>query len=119
MSPDTGFESFLISSTATSTALSIPRLIAIGFAPAVTALTPSRKIACARMVAVVVPSPATSEVLDATSRTIWAPMFVVWAWLLARFRFSPGSVFLLFGINGVLAELLIGGPALVMAPFWI
>jgi hypothetical protein len=24
---------------------------------------------------VVVPSPATSEVLEATSRTIWAPMF--------------------------------------------
>ena len=75
MSPETGFESFLISSTATSTALSIPRLMAIGFAPAVTALTPSRKIACARIVAVVVPSPATSEVFDATSRTIWAPIF--------------------------------------------
>ena len=75
MSPETGLESFLISSTATSTALSMPRLIAIGFAPAVTALTPSRKIACARIVAVVVPSPATSEVFDATSRTIWAPMF--------------------------------------------
>src|SRR6202166_1901668 len=30
---------------------------------------------CARMVAVVVPSPATSLVLDATSRTICAPMF--------------------------------------------
>src|ERR1017187_4574022 len=30
---------------------------------------------CARMVAVVVPSPATSLVLEATSRTIWAPMF--------------------------------------------
>jgi len=48
-----------------------------------------------------------------------APMFVVWARLLTRHRFSPGSVFLLFGLNGVLAELLIGGPALVMAPFWI
>src|SRR5881296_2550263 len=32
-------------------------------------------MACASTVAVVVPSPATSEVLDATSRTIWAPMF--------------------------------------------
>src|SRR6266849_4117388 len=30
---------------------------------------------CARMVAVVVPSPATSDVFDATSRTICAPMF--------------------------------------------
>ena len=45
-----------------------------------------------------------------TLRSI-APMFMVWAWLLARYRFSPGSVFLLFGINGVLAEFLIGGPA--------
>src|SRR5947199_5923139 len=32
-------------------------------------------MACARTVAVVVPSPATSLVLEATSRTIWAPMF--------------------------------------------
>jgi hypothetical protein len=59
------------------------------------------------------------EVVIWHSVIVIAPMFVVWAWLLARFRFSPGSVFLLFGINGVLAELLIGGPALLMAPFWI
>ncbi len=32
-------------------------------------------IACASTVAVVVPSPATSEVLQATSLTIWAPTF--------------------------------------------
>src|SRR5206468_7389478 len=32
-------------------------------------------MACASTVAVVVPSPATSDVLLATSRTIWAPMF--------------------------------------------
>ncbi len=32
-------------------------------------------MAWARMVAVVVPSPATSLVLEATSLTIWAPMF--------------------------------------------
>src|SRR5258705_6934176 len=32
-------------------------------------------MACARTVAVVVPSPATSEVFDATSFTICAPMF--------------------------------------------
>jgi hypothetical protein len=59
------------------------------------------------------------EVVVWHSVIVIAPMFVVWAWFLARFRFSPGSVLLLFGINGVLAELLIGGPALVMAPFWI
>src|SRR5262250_1159282 len=75
ISPLTSRESFLISSTATSTARSMPRLRAVGLAPAATVLTPSRKIAWARTVAVVVPSPATSLVLLATSRTICAPMF--------------------------------------------
>ncbi len=59
------------------------------------------------------------EVVVWHSVIVIAPMFMVWSWLLARFSFSPGCVFLLFGINGVLAELLIGGPALLMAPFWI
>src|SRR5450759_4938317 len=40
-----------------------------------TALAPSRTMACASTVAVVVPSPAMSLVLLATSRTICAPMF--------------------------------------------
>ena len=40
--PPTGFEIFLISSIAFSTAYSIPLLRSIGLAPAVTALTPSR-----------------------------------------------------------------------------
>src|SRR6266705_2878387 len=80
MSPFTSRESLLISPTATSTALSIPRLSAIGLAPAATVRAPSRKIACANTVAVVVPSPATSEVLEATSRTICAPMFSSGSW---------------------------------------
>src|SRR5207249_4489919 len=46
-------------------------------AAAVTDFRPSRKMACARTVAVVVPSPARSEVLVATSFTIWAPMFSI------------------------------------------
>src|SRR6476646_1597438 len=75
MSPLTSLWSFLISSTATSTARSMPRLSAVGLAPAATVLTPSRKIACASTVAVVVPSPATSDVFEATSRTICAPTF--------------------------------------------
>ena len=53
----------------------MPRFTAIGLAPAATVFAPSRKIAWASTVAVVVPSPATSEVLEATSRTICAPMF--------------------------------------------
>ena len=53
----------------------MPRLRSIGFRPAATALTPSRTIAWASTVAVVVPSPASVLVRVATSRTIWAPMF--------------------------------------------
>src|SRR5271156_6204991 len=75
MSPLTSLWSLLISPTATSTDFSMPRLRAMGLAPAATVFTPSRKMACASTVAVVVPSPATSAVFDATSRTICAPMF--------------------------------------------
>ena len=53
----------------------MPRFRTIGFAPAVTFLSPPRKMAWARTVAVVVPSPATSEVLAATSFSICAPRF--------------------------------------------
>src|SRR5256714_6444697 len=55
--------------------MSMPRLRSIGFMPAATALAPSRTIEWASTVAVVVPSPAISLVLEAPSRTIWAPMF--------------------------------------------
>src|SRR3990170_1473217 len=65
----------LIASTAATTAFSIPRLRAIGFAPAATLRMPWRTIARASTVAVVVPSPATSFVLVATSLASWAPMF--------------------------------------------
>src|SRR6266581_342047 len=71
----TFFEFFLRSSTMASTARSTPRLRSIGFIPAATPFAPSLTIAWARIVAVVVPSPACSEVFEATSRTICAPMF--------------------------------------------
>ena len=63
------------SSITQSVARSIPRLRSIGLMPAATDLNPSRVIACASTVAVVVPSPAVSEVRVATSRTSCAPMF--------------------------------------------
>src|SRR5438105_7780418 len=75
ISPRVGLESFFSASTTAATALSMPRLIAIGSLPAATSLLPSRKMACASTVAVVVPSPAMSEVREATSFTICAPMF--------------------------------------------
>src|SRR5690606_33364158 len=58
-----------------STADSMPRLSAIGLAPAATLRRPSRTMAWARTVAVVVPSPATSSVFLATSLTSSAPIF--------------------------------------------
>src|SRR3984893_16363100 len=71
----TFLEFFWRSATMVSTARSTPRLRSIGFMPAATALAPSLTIACASTVAVVVPSPAWSEVFEATSRPICAPMF--------------------------------------------
>src|SRR5213080_1034857 len=65
----------LISSTMTSTAFSRPCLRIIGLAPALTVRRPSLTIDWARTTAVVVPSPATSSVLVATSLSSWAPMF--------------------------------------------
>jgi hypothetical protein len=59
--------------TTSSTAFSIPRFSESGLAPAATFLRPWRTIAWARTVAVVVPSPATSLVAVATSRTSCAP----------------------------------------------
>src|SRR5947208_2225382 len=58
------FESFFSSSVTAPTAASTPRLSPIGLAPAVTLRSPSRKIACASTVAVVVPSPAMSDVFE-------------------------------------------------------
>ena len=65
--------------TAVATAASIPRRIPIGLAPAVTFLMPSRTMACVKTVAVVVPSPAISLVLEATSDTNLAPIFSKWS----------------------------------------
>ena len=75
LEPETGLERPLRSSTTLVTAMSMPRLRSIGFMPAATDFMPSRTIAWASTVAVVVPSPAMSLVFDATSRSICAPMF--------------------------------------------
>ncbi len=71
----TFLERFSKSDRAEATAASMPRFRSIGFMPAATALWPSRTMACVSTVAVVVPSPASSLVRDATSRTICAPIF--------------------------------------------
>mmetsp|Transcript_19522 Transcript_19522/g.41592 ORF Transcript_19522/g.41592 Transcript_19522/m.41592 type:complete len:254 (+) Transcript_19522:1159-1920(+) len=65
------------SSSTIFTAWSMPRLRSMGFMPAATALQPSRKMARAKTVAVVVPSPATSFVLLATVFTSCAPTLIM------------------------------------------
>src|SRR3989304_3362270 len=72
--PATGLGGAPSAATTASTPASMPRLRFIGLAPAATLRIPSRTIAWARTVAVVVPSPATSLVLVATSRASRAPM---------------------------------------------
>ena len=71
----TSLASLASSSATAATAASMPRLRAIGLAPAATLRRPSRTSAWARTVAVVVPSPATSSVFLATSLTSSAPIF--------------------------------------------
>jgi hypothetical protein len=62
-------------STATFRPRSRPRLMSMALAPATTLRTPSAKIAWARMVEVLVPSPTASPVRSAAWRSIWAPRF--------------------------------------------
>src|SRR6266550_1243484 len=66
---------FSSSATTVATACSMPRFTTIGLAPAVTTRRPSDTIAWPSTTAVVVPSPATSSVLVATSLRSCAPMF--------------------------------------------
>ena len=73
--PETGELMPFRASTAVSVAFFMPLRRTIGFAPAARFFMPSLIIACARTVAVVVPSPATSFVLVATSLRSCAPMF--------------------------------------------
>ena len=73
--PSTFLALAFTSSTTLATAVSMPRFRAIGSAPAARAFRPSLKTASASTVAVVVPSPAASEVLLAASLTSCAPMF--------------------------------------------
>jgi hypothetical protein len=60
------------------------------------------------------------EVVLLHSVVVFVPMFAVWAWLLGRYRFHPATVFLLFGVTGLLAETLSFGLANpLLAGFWI
>jgi len=49
------------------------------------------------------------------SVVVFVPMFVAWAWMLARWDFHPNAVFLAFGATGTLAEVSFGGPQQFLA----
>lgn len=60
------------------------------------------------------------DVVAFHSVVVFVPMFIAWAWMLARWDFSPAEVFLLFGLTGFLAEAQFAGTFnLAQAPFWI
>lgn len=52
------------------------------------------------------------------SVVIFAGWFIGWAWLLAKFDFAPGAVFLLFGATGTFAEMALN-PSAALAGFRI
>jgi hypothetical protein len=60
------------------------------------------------------------DVVTSHSVVVFIPMFIVWAFLLSRWDFSPTAVFLLFGITGFLSEAIFAGTFdISRAPFWI
>jgi hypothetical protein len=71
----TGRESTFSASTHTRAPRSSPFFRSTALAPATTLRTPSAKMAWARRVEVLVPSPTASPVRSAAWRIIWTPMF--------------------------------------------
>ncbi len=60
------------------------------------------------------------EVVALHSVIVFIPMFVGWAWMLHRWSFSPFAGFLLFGLTGMLAEIMSSGPQQVLGfGMWI
>jgi hypothetical protein len=59
------------------------------------------------------------DVVFLHSVVVFVPMFIAWSLLLARFNFPPNHVFLLFGINGVLAEANLSLQAFTEFAMWI
>lgn len=61
------------------------------------------------------------EVILLHSVVVFLPLFLVWAYLLERGKYSPREAYLYFGITGVLAEYIFnpGVLALLAGGFWI
>jgi len=60
------------------------------------------------------------DVVCLHSVVVFIPMFVAWAFLLGRYDFQPVEVFVLFGVNGLIGEVMFGGfQALAQGGFWV
>jgi hypothetical protein len=60
------------------------------------------------------------EVVLFTSVIVFVPMYICWAWMLARWSFRPAEVMLLYGLSGWLAELVSFGPQnFFMVGMWV
>jgi len=61
------------------------------------------------------------DVIFFHSVIVFIPLFIAWAFLLSRYDFKPFSVFLLFGIMGIIAEMSLVGPIVALLGFaqWI
>lgn len=60
------------------------------------------------------------EVVTRHSVIVFIPMFIAWALILSRYKFSPGSVMILWGLTGTLAETIsFGLQNLLDAGFWV
>jgi hypothetical protein len=59
------------------------------------------------------------DVVGLHSVVVFIPMFVAWAWILSRRRFSPFAVFVVFGLTGTVAETSFGPQHLLEFGLWI
>ena len=59
------------------------------------------------------------DVILGHSVILFVPMFIAWAWLLGRYRFTPNQVLLLFGLTGTLAEATSGPQHLLEIGMWM
>ena len=47
------------------------------------------------------------------------PLLIVWSWILARYSFSTGGFFIIFGVQGALAEVAFAGMQPALFPTWL
>jgi hypothetical protein len=60
------------------------------------------------------------DVVLLNSVVVFIPMFVTWAWMLGKWRFTPFQVLICFGITGIFAELMMSGPTQLLGfGMWI